>query len=258
MFAIELTLSVRSFQVPLTPRTFACPPSFPSVPTSRATRVTSLAKEASRSTMVLTTFALRRNSPRSGPFSLSREIRGVRSPFATAPMTRETSAVGCAMFSIRSLTASIPSRHSPCAWICRRREILPSTPTSLLARSISSTICRFEAMISLSVSTIFPPTPSILSGIRIEKSPPLTASRTWRIRRRSIPSHSSFPSASAATDTSRSGVLPGTTGRSEAEVTVRSVLFFFVEELFRVVLFALFLVVLFFDVFFAAMVIYLI
>ena len=39
--AMELTLSVRSFQVPATPRTSACPPSLPSVPTSRATRVTS-------------------------------------------------------------------------------------------------------------------------------------------------------------------------------------------------------------------------
>ena len=42
--AIELTLSVRSFQVPATPGTIAWPPSLPSVPTSRATRVTSAAK----------------------------------------------------------------------------------------------------------------------------------------------------------------------------------------------------------------------
>src|SRR5205809_388758 len=34
--AIELTLSVRSFQVPATPVTSAWPPSLPSVPTSRA------------------------------------------------------------------------------------------------------------------------------------------------------------------------------------------------------------------------------
>ena len=38
---MELTESVRSFQVPATPRTSAWPPSLPSVPTSRATRVTS-------------------------------------------------------------------------------------------------------------------------------------------------------------------------------------------------------------------------
>ena len=49
--AIRFTLSVRSFQVPATPRTCAWPPSLPSVPTSRATRVTSEAKELSWSTM---------------------------------------------------------------------------------------------------------------------------------------------------------------------------------------------------------------
>ena len=39
--AMKLTLSVRSFHVPATPCTWAWPPSLPSVPTSRATRVTS-------------------------------------------------------------------------------------------------------------------------------------------------------------------------------------------------------------------------
>ena len=42
---MKLTLSVRSFQVPETPFTTAWPPSFPSMPTSRATRVTSSANE---------------------------------------------------------------------------------------------------------------------------------------------------------------------------------------------------------------------
>src|SRR5881628_3852914 len=41
LFAIELTLSVKSFQTPVTSGTWAWPPSLPSVPTSRATRVTS-------------------------------------------------------------------------------------------------------------------------------------------------------------------------------------------------------------------------
>ena len=45
--AMKLTLSVRSFQVPATPGTSAWPPSLPSVPTSRATRVTSDAKALS-------------------------------------------------------------------------------------------------------------------------------------------------------------------------------------------------------------------
>ena len=45
--AIEFTESVRSFQTPATPFTWAWPPSFPSVPTSRATRVTSPANALS-------------------------------------------------------------------------------------------------------------------------------------------------------------------------------------------------------------------
>ena len=56
LVAIELTLSVRSFQVPATPRTCAWPPSLPSVPTSRATRVTSDANALSWSTIVLMVF----------------------------------------------------------------------------------------------------------------------------------------------------------------------------------------------------------
>ena len=54
--AIALTLSVRSFHVPATPRHVAWPPSLPSVPTSRATRVTSEANERSCSTIVLMRF----------------------------------------------------------------------------------------------------------------------------------------------------------------------------------------------------------
>ena len=51
--ARPFTESVRSFHVPLTPLTFAWPPSLPSVPTSRATRVTSSANDESWSTIVL-------------------------------------------------------------------------------------------------------------------------------------------------------------------------------------------------------------
>ena len=45
--AMKFTFSVRPRQVPETPWTWAWPPSLPSVPTSRATRVTSAAKELS-------------------------------------------------------------------------------------------------------------------------------------------------------------------------------------------------------------------
>ena len=102
LLAMRLTLSVRSFQVPATPLTLAWPPSLPSVPTSRATRVTSAANDPSWSTMVLTMRAVRRNSPASGRPSISRAMLWERSPLATAPMTRAVSVVGCA----RSVTSA--------------------------------------------------------------------------------------------------------------------------------------------------------
>ena len=77
--AIELTLSVRSFHVPATPGTTAWPPSLPSVPTSRATRVTSDANAFSWSTIVLMVFLSSRISPLT-----STVILRDRSPRATA------------------------------------------------------------------------------------------------------------------------------------------------------------------------------
>ena len=61
---MEFTESVRSFHTPPTPFTSAWPPSLPSVPTSRATRVTSEANELSWSTIVLMVFFSSRISPR--------------------------------------------------------------------------------------------------------------------------------------------------------------------------------------------------
>jgi hypothetical protein len=80
--AMKLTLSVRSFQVPATPDTCACPPSLPSVPTSRATRLTSDAKALSRSTIVLMAALSWRISPRT-----STVIFFDKSPLATAMVT---------------------------------------------------------------------------------------------------------------------------------------------------------------------------
>ena len=82
--AMALTLSVRSFHVPATPGTTACPPSLPSVPTSRATRVTSDAKERSWSTIVFMASFSCRISPRT-----STVILRDRSPLATAMVTSE-------------------------------------------------------------------------------------------------------------------------------------------------------------------------
>jgi len=79
---MKFTLSVRSFQVPATPITCACPPRRPSVPTSRATRVTSEAKELSWSTIVLIVFF----NSRISPLTLT-VIFFDKSPFATAVVT---------------------------------------------------------------------------------------------------------------------------------------------------------------------------
>ena len=113
LLAMRLTLSVRSFQVPATPLTLAWPPSLPSVPTSRATRVTSEAKEPSWSTIVLTVVAVRRNSPCSGRPSTSRAMVCERSPLATAPMTRAISLVGWTRSSMRLLTDSTRAAQAP-------------------------------------------------------------------------------------------------------------------------------------------------
>ena len=72
--AMKLTLSVRSFHVPATPGTCAWPPSLPSVPTSRATRVTSEAKPLSWSTIVLMVFFSSRISPLTSTVILRRQV----------------------------------------------------------------------------------------------------------------------------------------------------------------------------------------
>src|SRR5260370_503949 len=129
--AMELTESVRSFQVPATPVTTACPPSLPSVPTSRATRVTSDAKELSWSTMVLTTRAVRTNSPCSGRPSTSSDIFCERSPCATAPITRAISVEGCTRSEMRLLTDPTQSVHRPDPRFRNARcPIRPSLPTA--------------------------------------------------------------------------------------------------------------------------------
>src|SRR6266571_2401330 len=101
-----LTLSVSSFQAPPTPLTSAWPPSLPSVPTSRATRVTSLAKRRSWSTSVLTVLAVLRNWPCKRRPSISSGIVCDRSPPATARMTRPISMFGRERSSMRALMAS--------------------------------------------------------------------------------------------------------------------------------------------------------
>ncbi len=113
LLAMVFTESVRSRHVPETPRTAACPPRRPSMPTSRATRVTSSANDDSWSTIVLTVRPIRRNSPRSGRPAISRAMCWDRSPWATASITRAVSAADCPRSSIRALTACTPSAQAP-------------------------------------------------------------------------------------------------------------------------------------------------
>ena len=106
--AMKLTLSVRSFQTPDTPFTSACPPSFPSVPTSLATRVTSAAKDRSWSTMVLIVFL----SSSTSPFT-STVIFCDRSPLATAVVTLAMLRTWAVRLLARRLTLSVRSFQVP-------------------------------------------------------------------------------------------------------------------------------------------------
>ena len=176
--AIEFTESVKSFQVPATPGTLAWPPNLPSVPTSRATRVTSEANEESWSTMVLAVLAADRNWPRRGRPSTSRAIFCDRSPFATEPITRAISVVGRTRSSIRALTELMMVPQPPATqgeaarWVRR-----PSWPTTRLTLTISWAILSLFSMMSLRVSAILPFIPVKSEGRRTEKSPLRRATR---------------------------------------------------------------------------------
>jgi hypothetical protein len=103
-----LTESVRSFHVPATPGTSAWPPSLPSVPTSRATRVTSEANARSWSTIVLMASFSCRISPRT-----STVILRDRSPLATAIVTSEMLRTWSVRFDAIEFTLSVRSFHTP-------------------------------------------------------------------------------------------------------------------------------------------------
>src|SRR4051812_48960593 len=131
--AIEFTLSVRSFQTPATPCTWAWPPRRPSVPTSRATRVTSEANELSWSTIVLIVFF----SSRISPFT-STVIFFERSPLATEVVPSAMFRTWAVKFPAIEFTLSVRSFQTPAtprtwAWPPRR----PSEPTSRATRVTS-------------------------------------------------------------------------------------------------------------------------
>ncbi len=154
-YAIVLTESVRSFQEPDIPRTWAWPPSLPSVPTSSATRVTSSVNADSWSTRLLTVRPTFRNSPRSGcpapsAACVRRSIRWSRSPSATADSTRPTSDTGRARSSTSWFEASIAAAQEPSqAPVSSRSLSLPSRPTIRLTRDSSPVRWRLRSATSL-------------------------------------------------------------------------------------------------------------
>src|SRR5215475_4713298 len=130
LLPMKFTDSVRSFQTPPTPGTCAWPPSLPSVPTSRATRVTSLAKALSWSTIVLIVFF----NSRISPFTSTPILRD-RSPRATAVVTSAMLRTCAVRLLAMEFTESVRSFHVPAtpgtiAW----PPSLPSVPTSLATR----------------------------------------------------------------------------------------------------------------------------
>ena len=170
--AIWLTESVRSFHTPDTPFTCAWPPSLPSVPTSRATRVTSEVNTESCSIIVFTSLAERRNSPFSARPSTSSSIDWPRSPLATAPMVRATSVVGRTRSSISVLIDSTSAAQPPTApgsdmrWRSR-----PSLPTVALRRVTSLEMRSAWAIAWLNASAMRASDPDQCVGSRTEKSP---------------------------------------------------------------------------------------
>ena len=179
LFAIELTLSVRSFQVPATFGTVAWPPSMPSVPTSRATRVTSPANALSVSTMLLIDSASAATSP-----PASTLIFWLRSPRATAVATWKidrTWAVRLEAITLTLLVRSfqVPDTPRTLAWPPR----LPSVPTSPATRVTSSANSDNWSTIVLMVSfssRISPRASTVTFWLR---SPSATAVATWAIAR---------------------------------------------------------------------------
>ena len=195
--AIEFTDSVRSAHVPETPGTAAWPPSLPSVPTSRATRVTSEAKDESWSTIALTVVPMRANSPLTGWPSISIAIFWLRSPSATATITRATSVVGRTRSSMRPLTIVDPlevvalGARRP----ARARSSGPRGRSAARRARARSVWPWLRSARRLNATSSSPSRPLRRAGSRREKSPSAAASSASS-RRRSAAGSSSPCSSS--------------------------------------------------------------
>ena len=170
--AMPFTESVRSFHVPLTPLTFAWPPSWPSVPTSRATRVTSSANEESWSTIWLTVVPMRANSPLTGWPSMVSAILRLRSPRATASITSATSVDGRIRSSMSALTESIESAQPPSTLPSEARSVIrPSRPTTRPTRESSRVMAPLRSVMALNARCRSPTMSVRRARSLIEKSP---------------------------------------------------------------------------------------
>jgi hypothetical protein len=155
--AIELTLSVRSFQVPVAPGHERLAAELAFGADLRATRVTSDVNTFICSIIVFAMVAERRKSPLSGRPSTSTRTFFERSPLATAVIVRVTSVTGHSRSSISTLAEFSMAPHAPeRGSIVMRCRVLPSLPTIWLARSISRASRWFEITISLKVSATLP------------------------------------------------------------------------------------------------------
>ena len=178
---MKFTESVRSRQVPLTPLTSAWPPRRPSVPTSRATRVTSSANAESWSTIVLMVFLSSRISPRAGT-----SIFCERSPLATAVATWAMSRTWVVRLPAIALTESVRSAQvpeTPGTSACPPS--VPSVPTSRATRVTSEVNTDSWSTMPLKTVAMSPRRPPPSSGSRVPKSPSRTAVRPASSRRSS-------------------------------------------------------------------------
>ncbi|OLE63552.1 MAG: hypothetical protein AUG04_04760 [Deltaproteobacteria bacterium 13_1_20CM_2_69_21] len=190
--ASVLTLSVRSRQMPLASGTAAWPPSFPSVPTSFATRVTSAPKELSWSTIAFTVVPMRRNSPFTGCPSISSAIFWVRSPSATATSTRATSVVGWTRSAIKALIESTEVFQEPFTSPSDARSVIrPSrlTTRSRRTNSVVSASLRPTTWLKVRAISAIKPVPRV-NGSRTANCPSCaatSASSSCRNRASSAP-----------------------------------------------------------------------
>ena len=178
--AMKFTESVRSRQVPDTPGTAAWPPSRPSPPTSRATRVTSSANEESWSTITLTVVFSSASSPRT-----STVIFWLRSPRATAVVTWAMLRTWLVRLDAIEFTESVRSFHVPAtpgtsAWPPR----IPSLPTSRATRVTWSAndgeLVDHHVDRALELRRARPCTSTVIFWLR---SPRATAVVTWAMSR---------------------------------------------------------------------------